>query len=203
MSGDNPFNKPQGGGFFSAKDANGHLIVFISVLREEMKPDNLKPGQLQRVLTCDIADLDDGHGGLVQRNIMVGNVGITNRLQVGQSNVLGRIGQLDTGNVNPAWVLNDYVEADLPRATAWYQAYAAGQIAQPAPQPATSVPLAGSQPVQAPQVPQAAPVAQAPAVDPAVAAAAAGLDPAALQQLLAGLGAQQVQQQQAPATPQY
>lgn len=169
------FNQPSGSGFLPAKQMYGHLVLFTVVHSEEQRPDNLRMGQLQRVLTVDYVDLDEP-GQPLHAYALVGNVGITNKLQVGQTNVLGRINQMDTGKGQPAWILDGYNEQgdDVARATQWVTAYTAGQIQQaPAHQPqqqaapqGQQVPQGyaqGAQPQYAPQgPPQAPPVQQQP-----------------------------------------
>lgn len=159
------FNQPSGGGFFSAKNAFGHLILIVEVLAEEQRPDNLRQGALQRVVTVNYADLDEP-GQALHTRTLIGNAGITNRLVVGQTNVLGRIAQVASDKGQPAWVLDGYgktrdpagnivdnpqlEQQDVARATQWVTAFTAGQIQQAAP-PEQAQPQVPAQQYGAPQ----------------------------------------------------
>lgn len=184
------FNQPSGGsGFLPAREMNGHLVLFTKVHREEQRTDNLRPGQLQRVVIVDYVDLDEP-GQPLHAQAMVGNVGITNKLEVGATNVLGRISSMDTGKGQPAWILQGYDESgqDVARATQWVNAYTASSMQQPQQAPA---PVPQAQPAPAPQPVQA---------QPAAAPQQSNVDFAAVQALLAqqGLVQQQPQQQNQP-----
>lgn len=216
------FNQPSGGsGFLPAKEMYGHLVLFTKVHREEQRPDNLRQGQLQRVVIVDYVDLDEP-GQPLHSQAMVGNVGITNKLEVGATNVLGRISSMDTGKGQPAWILIGYDENgnDVARATQWVNAYTAASMQQPpqqqapvpqaAPQPQYQpAPVPQAQPQYQPQqqyAPQAAPVQQqVPQAQPVAPTPAEGgqVDFAAVQALLAQQGLVQGQQPAPNQQPGY
>lgn len=145
------FEQPKsGGGFFKPADHQGHLVLFTAVKSSNRRYDELRKGDIDE-FTVDFVDLD----GDQQLNIdvKVGHVGITNKLSVGSKNVLARVGTVDTGKGNPAWVLNNFQDADVARAQAWVEAQAKKSFAQPA---VAAVPAAAA-PVATPATP-AAPV---------------------------------------------
>lgn len=155
------FNQPtSAGGFLKPADHQNHLLLFTEVKKSERRYDELRKGEIDE-FTVDVVDLDGD--GLLRENVKVGHVGLTNKLTVGATNVLGRLGTVDTGKGNPAWVLNSFTDADVPKAQAWVEAQKANAFAQPA---------------------TAAPVAAAPAAAPAPASDAASL--------LAGMSPEQI-----------
>lgn len=134
------FNQPaSGGGFFKPADHANHLILFTEIKRSDKRYDELRKGEIDE-FTVDVVDLDGD--GVLRENVKVGHVGITNKLTVGAKNVLGRVGTVDTGKGNPAWVLVGFQEADVPKAQAWVEAQKSKQFAQPATATATAAPAA-------------------------------------------------------------
>jgi hypothetical protein len=155
------FTKPlAGGGYFKAKDRLGHLILITAVHDSRPRYDELKKSEVIE-MRCDIVDLDEP-GQELQEGLWVSYAGITNRIKVGLTNILGRIGTLDTGKGNPAFVLEDFADADVPRAQAWVEAHAKSAFAQPAAAPApapvttTEVKAANPNPALDPEMVKAA-----------------------------------------------
>lgn len=139
------FNQPMSmGSYFKPADHNGHLVLITKVKASNKRFDELRKSDIDEFVV-DIVDLDGD--AVLHEDVKISHIGITNRLRVGSGNILGRIGQINTGKGHPAWVLNSYGEGDVPKAQAWV---AQKQFAQP----------------QQPAVPQAA------AVDPNAAAIA-------------------------------
>ena len=197
------FKQPQaGGGFFGSAEALGHLILITKVHKIETVVDTYGGVvRNQEQATVDLVDLDaiDPQTGQPahRTNVKIGHIGIVNRLTAGAELVLGRIGQVPTDKGSPAFVLNPFDEAnDAPRASAWVNAWRAGQVAQPAvPVPAVPAPPAAFPAVPGAQVPQAAPQAVP------VAPVAPAIDPALLAQAQAQLAAQAAAQAAVAATP--
>jgi len=147
------FEQPKsGGGFFKPADHNGHLVLFTAVKSVSRRYDELRKGDIDE-FTVDFVDLDGDNQ--LQTDVKVGHVGITNKLSVGSRNVLARVGTVDTGKGNPAWVLNNFQDADVARAKAWVDAQASKSFAQPAAQSAAAAPAAPVTP-SAPAMDQAA-----------------------------------------------
>lgn len=123
------FNQPtSGGGFLKPAEHQNHLLLFTNVKRSDRRYDELRKGEIDE-FTVDVVDLDGDQ--LLRENVKVGHVGITNKLTVGATNVLGRISTVDTGKGNPAWVLVGFNDADVPKAQAWVEAQKANSFAQP------------------------------------------------------------------------
>lgn len=200
------FNQPSsGGGFFESKNHIGHLVLITKVHDVYHNPSNVYQGKLQPrdEAKVDVVDLD-GDQVLRERVIMT-HPGLVNKLVAGSTNVLGRIGQVPTKDgQNVFFNLDRYEDADVPRAQAWVNAYQAGQFQQGsgAPAGASSAPQAApvpqntQPPAPAPQVAQSVPQAQPQAIQ-----LPEGVDPAALQALMAQLGGQPVPQQQGQQPP--
>jgi hypothetical protein len=167
------FNQPsESSGFFKPAEALGHLILMTQV-HSIIQREDTYGGKVRMIdeATVDLVDLDGDQE--VKSRVKVTHAGIVNRLVVGRTNVLGRIGQVPTDKGNPAYVLNGFNDEDVPRATAWVNAHVAGSMTQPA---------------------QTAPVAATPAAPAPAAAAAApvAVDPTQLAALMAQLGAKAV-----------
>lgn len=125
------FEQPKsGGGFFKPADHLGHLVLFTAVKSSHRRYDEMRKGEIDEFIV-DFVDLDGDQA--LNSDVKVGHVGITNKLSVGSKNVLARVGTVDTGKGNPAWVLNNFQDADVARAQAWVEAQAAKAFAQPAP----------------------------------------------------------------------
>lgn len=210
---DDMFNQPaQGGGYFEAKEAIGHLVLITKVHEVYHNPTNVfggKPAPRDEA-KVDLVDLD-APGQDHRERIIVTHPGLVNRLVSGATNILGRVGQIPTDKGNPAFVLNGHEPQDVPRAQNWVQMWQAAQYSQP-PAQAQTAPQAAQVPAQAPVQAQAAPQAQQPApVVPQAAQAPQGQQPNPLQgmsqdqiaALMAQLGGQQVQQQPQQAGPAY
>ena len=125
------FEQPKnGGGFFKPADHLNHLVLFTAVKSSAKRFDTLRNGEIDEFIV-DFVDLDGDQ--TLNSDVKVGHVGITNKLSVGSKNVLARVGTVDTGKGNPAWVLNNFQDSDVARAQAWVEAAAAKAFAQPAP----------------------------------------------------------------------
>ena len=189
------FNQPaQGGGYFEAKDAVGHLVLITKVHEVYHNATNVFGGKPQPrdEAKVDLVDLD-GPGQEHRERIIVTHPGLVNRLVAGATNILGRVGQIPTDKGNPAFVLNGHEGTDVPRAQQWVQMFQSLQYQQP---PVASVPAQAPQAAPVPQVAQqAAPV-------PTVAPQAA-LDPQQVAALMAQLAqaGQLPQQMQAQDPP--
>jgi hypothetical protein len=123
------FEQPKsGGGFFKPADHQGHLVLFTAVKTSTRRYDELRKGDIDE-FTVDFVDLDGDQA--LHTDVKVGHIGITNKLSVGSTNVLARVGTVDTGKGNPAWVLNNFQDADVARAQAWVEAQAKKSFAQP------------------------------------------------------------------------
>jgi hypothetical protein len=131
-----------GGGFFKPAEHNGHLVLFTAIKSSSKRFDTLRNGEIDE-FTVDFVDLDGS--GELNTDVKVGHVGITNKLKVGTTNVLARVGTVDTGKGNPAWVLNNFENADVARAQAWVEASKKNAFAQPA-APVASAPAAAATP---------------------------------------------------------
>lgn len=148
------FNQPSSGGsYFKPAEHLNHLLLFTAVKSVSRRYDELRKGEIDEYLV-DVVDLDGDQ--TLRTDVKVSHVGITNKLTVGATNVLGRVSTVDTGKGNPAWVLVGFNDADVPKAQAWVEAQAKQQFAQPA----------------APAAAPAAPSAAVPANDQAAAIAA-------------------------------
>lgn len=147
------FNQPtSGGGFFKPAEHKEHLLLFTNIKKSERRYDELRKGDIDE-FTVDVVDLDGDQ--VLRENVKVGHVGITNKLTVGAKNVLGRLGTVDTGKGNPAWILSNFSEADVPKAQAWVEAQKANQFAQPVATTAPAATASTATPAAAPQLDQA------------------------------------------------
>lgn len=123
------FQQPKdGGAFFKPADHNGHLVLFTAIKDVHRRYDELRKGEIDEYVV-DFVDLDGDQQ--LRTDVKVGHVGITNKLSKGAKNVLARVGTVDTGKGNPAWVLHNFQDADVPRAQAWVEAQARNAFAQP------------------------------------------------------------------------
>lgn len=153
------FQQPMSGsGYFKPAEAAGHLVLITRVHEISTRYDDLK-GADAPIATVDLVDLD-APGQELRERAFVTHAGIINRLSVGSSMVLGRIGQAPTKSGNHAWVLDRFQEGvDDARAAQWVQANHQRQMTQPAPASAAPVPAAPLQaatpttnPAQTPEV---------------------------------------------------
>jgi hypothetical protein len=159
------FNQPQGGsGYFKPADHDGSLILITTVHSIERKFDQMRGEDIDQA-TVDLVDIT-ADGELTER-VFISHKGIVNRLHVGDANILGRIGQVETKTGMKAWVLNSFTDEDVPLATAWVTK-SRGGFTPPAEAPA-------------PAAVKAQPVEERPAID------LTQVDPAALAAALAEL----------------
>lgn len=132
-----PFAQPSAGGEqFEPKDFLGALCLIY--------PKSYNPNDTTKHGTTTSADVDvvvvdrqdpQTGGPAIKRNArLFGNLANSVRDSIG-SVVLGRIGQVPTNKGNPAWVLNNYTDADAAAAAPVDAAWKAGQFAQTAQQP--------------------------------------------------------------------
>jgi hypothetical protein len=120
------FNQPASmGSYFKPADHNGHLVLITKVKGSQKRFDEMRKAEIDEYVV-DIVDLDGD--AILHEDVKISHIGITNRLRVGSGNILGRIGQINTGKGHPAWVLNSYSDGDVPKAQAWV---AQKQFAQP------------------------------------------------------------------------
>lgn len=129
------FNQPMSmGSYFKPSDHNGHLILITRVKSSSRRFDEMRKAEIDE-FSVDLVDLDGDQ--VLHEDVKISHIGITNRLRVGSTNILGRIGSVNTGKGHPAWVLNSFTDADVPKAQLWVTQK---QFAQP------------QQPTAAPQV---------------------------------------------------
>ena len=125
------FNQPAVmGSYFKPSDHNGHLVLITRVKTTQRRFDEMRKAEIDEFVV-DIVDLDGDQ--ILHEDVKISHIGITNRLRVGSTNILGRIGSVNTGKGHPAWVLNSFADTDVPKAQAWVTQK---QFAQPQPQPA-------------------------------------------------------------------
>lgn len=172
---DDEFEQPTGGGgYFKPADHDGHLILVTEVLEKGREYNELAEKEVDVVVAL-IADIDAGDTEPEQYR--VNRPGITNKLKVGKRNVLGRIGTLDTGKPKPAWILQEYAEADANKAKAWLTEYRKREFAQPGDEAPAKAPAAKASETKAAKR-QAATVIEGDASDEGVAAALDALNSA-------------------------
>lgn len=111
------FNQPAVmGSYFKPSDHNGHLVLITRVKATNRRFDEMRKAEIDEFVV-DIVDLDGDQ--ILHEDVKISHIGITNRLRVGSTNILGRIGSVNTGKGHPAWVLNSFVDTDVPKAQAW------------------------------------------------------------------------------------
>lgn len=168
------FNRPaEASGFFTPRNHLGNLILITKVHERRRRFDELKNGEVDEAIV-DLVDLDGDR--VLQESVVLSHPGIVSRVRGLDANILGRIGTVPSSKGNPAFVLNDFEDADVAAATAWVNEqnafHAPAQAAAPASAPAPA--------------PAPAPVAAAPA------APAASASETAKELLAAGLGIDEV-----------
>jgi hypothetical protein len=138
------FAQPSAGGEkFEPKDFGGALLLIY--------PKSYNPNETTTFGPSTSADVDvvvvdrpDATGQpTVKRNArLFGNLANSVRDSIGGT-VLGRLGQVPTNKGNPAWVLQNYTDADVATATPVDAAWKAGQFQQQVQQPRTPTPPQG------------------------------------------------------------
>lgn len=200
------FSQPSAGGDqFDAKDYNGRLLIVYpkSFSAETPTAHGISPSADVDIVVVDAVDPATGMPKYFQNARLFGNLAKSVSRDLG-GQVLGRLGQVPTQRGNPAWVLQNFTDADVALATPADQAYQNGQFKaaespfqQPQGQPQQQAPA------QQWQAPQGQPPAQQQWQAPPAQAAA----PAQPQQQWAPPPQQQApaaapaQQWQAPAQP--
>ncbi|MFF2651496.1 hypothetical protein [Streptomyces sp. NPDC058045] len=133
------FNQPDTsfGGFFKPAEHNGHLVLITKVRDISKRFDTLRNEEIDQA-EVDIVDLD-GDGQLAE-GVAVTHKAIVSRFSVGQTMILGRIGQVATKSGFQAWALLPFAEGtDDIKAQAWVTANQP-TFSQAAPAPAAAVP---------------------------------------------------------------
>lgn len=111
------FNQPASmGSYFKPSDHNGHLILITRVKSSSRRFDEMRKAEIDE-FSVDLVDLDGDQ--ILHEDVKISHIGITNRLRVGSTNILGRVGSVNTGKGHPAWVLNSFTDADVPKAQLW------------------------------------------------------------------------------------
>lgn len=188
-----PFAQPSAGGDqFEPKDYLGALLLIY--------PKSYNPNATTKHGPSTSADVDvvvvdrpdaTGQPTIMRNARLFGNLANSVRDSLG-SQVLGRLAQVPTNKGNPAWVLDNYTDADAAVAGPVHTAWTAGQFKPPAaPQSANAQASAAQDPwagMNAAPAPPPQQYAAPPAVPGAPAAAPAdpnitlligkGLDPA-------------------------
>lgn len=146
------FSQPSAGGDqFDPKDYNGHLVIIYPKSFNAETPTKYGVGPSS---DCDIIAVSavdaTGKPAYFQNARLFGNLAKSVSRDLG-GQVLGRIGQVPTGNGNPAWVLQPFTDQDAVAATPADTAYRAGQFKQAENPMATgNAPAGQSAPPQAP-----------------------------------------------------
>lgn len=123
------FNQPMSmGSYFKPSDHNGHLILITRVKSSSRRFDEMRKAEIDE-FSVDLVDLDGDQ--VLHEDVKISHIGITNRLRVGSTNILGRIGSVNTGKGHPAWVLNSFTDADVPKAQLWVTQKQFAQPQQP------------------------------------------------------------------------
>lgn len=163
MPGALPFSQPQGnasGGFLDANPAKmgqpgnvcGHLVLITEVVEGGRSPanDKFRPNEpLVRVNMVDLDSPEQYH----REGVTIKYPGIVNRLRVGATMVLGRVGVQTAAN-GPFALLEGFTDFDAPRAGQWLAEFQAGQHREPADSGSTfQGPTQGAQQQQAPAGP--------------------------------------------------
>jgi hypothetical protein len=156
------FSQPSAGGDqFDAKNHNGHLLIVIpkSFSAETPTAHGISPSADVDIIVVDDIDPATGMPRIYVNARLFGNLAKSVSRDIG-GQVLGRLGQVPTQRGNPAWVLQNYTDADVALATPALNAYQAGQFKQPdaAPAPTQQFPQQAQAP--APAAPPAAPQQQ-------------------------------------------
>ncbi|MGW0682934.1 hypothetical protein ACWD2L_06170 [Streptomyces sp. NPDC002754] len=182
------FSQPSAasGGEFEPRNFNGRLLMIYAKHYNPEVQTKFGPSQAADVdvIVVDQQDPTTGKPVIALDAKLFGNLAKSVRNDVGGV-VLGRLGQVPTANGNPAWVLENFTDADASMAGPIDQAYRAGQFRQPSqsgiaaqnplsaatPPPAQDPWAAVSPPVASPAAPPT-PAATPPAstVDPALVA---------------------------------
>lgn len=129
-----PFAQPSAGGEkFEPKDFGGALLL---IYPKSYNPNEQTQFGPSTSADCDVVVVDrqDPTTGqpVIKRNArLFGNLANSVRDSIG-SQVLGRLGQVPTNKGNPAWVLQNYTDADAAAAAPVHTAYTAGQFQPPA-----------------------------------------------------------------------
>lgn len=119
-SGVDVFQQPSGGGtYFKPAAHEGNLVLITDVHSAEEKHDALREKMMLNV-EADLIDLDQ-EGAVLGRVILV-HPAITNKVKVGDSMVLGRVGTVKTKQGKAAYSLLPFTEEDAARAEAWVMA---------------------------------------------------------------------------------
>lgn len=127
------FNQPMSmGSYFKPSDHNGHLILITRVKSSSRRFDEMRKSEIDE-FSVDLVDLDGDQ--VLHEDVKISHIGITNRLRVGSTNILGRIGSVNTGKGHPAWVLNSFTDADVPKAQLWVTQKQFAQPQQPSAAP--------------------------------------------------------------------
>lgn len=130
-----PFAQPSAGGEkFEPKDFGGALLL---IYPKSYNPNETTTFGPSTSADCDIVVVDrpdptNPNQPFIRRNArLFGNLANSVRDSIG-GQVLGRLGQVPTNKGNPAWVLQNYTDADVAAATPVDAAWKAGAFAPPA-----------------------------------------------------------------------
>lgn len=128
-----PFAQPSAGGEkFEPKDFGGALLL---IYPKSYNPNETTQFGPSTSADCDVVVVDRvdpvTNQPVIKRNArLFGNLANSVRDSIG-SQVLGRLGQVPTNKGNPAWVLQNYTDADAAAAAPVHTAYTAGQFQPP------------------------------------------------------------------------
>jgi hypothetical protein len=133
-----PFAQPSAGGEkFEPKDFGGVLLLIYpkSYNPNENTTFGVTTSADVDIVAVDRQDPQNPGQPVIKRNArLFGNLANSVRDSIG-SVVLGRIGQVPTNKGNPAWVLQNYTDADAAAAAPVDAAWKAGQFAAQVQQP--------------------------------------------------------------------
>lgn len=114
------FNQPVNSGmFFRPRDHADHLILIVEAHSAETRYDDLRKADMLNI-TVDMVDLDADEPELLGQ-VILSHPGLTNKVKVGSTMILGRIGTVKARNGNDAFTLMPFTTEDAVRAEAWVE----------------------------------------------------------------------------------
>lgn len=119
------FGQPQaasegGHRFLKPASVDGHLLLILSVDEKRDIYDQFAKKE-QETVAVTLVDLDGNSDVILAR---FSHKGIVSRLKVGDTNVLVRVGKVQTKQGFAAWTLLPHTPDDAPKAVAWIEANA-------------------------------------------------------------------------------
>lgn len=105
--------------FVKPATMENHLLLILSVDGKREVFDSYKKDNVMTV-EVTLVDLD---GAKVPQKVRWQQTGLVNRLNVGEKNILVRLGKIQTKKGFPAWNLNAHKPEDTKVATLWLEEY--------------------------------------------------------------------------------